>query len=118
MHLFQKQRTKFQFLPSPITLALGLLAVAMPLMAAAQDISAPAAATPPHGRGMFDALVSTAIFALVGTIIAILSYKLFDRFTPGDLSQEIIQNKNMAAAIVVASVILGVCLIVAAAIVG
>ena len=53
-----------------------------------------------------------------GIFAAIAGYKLFDKCTPGDLHQEIVQNKNMAAAIVAGSVILGVCIIVAAAIVG
>ena len=43
---------------------------------------------------------------------------MFDKFTPGDMHKEIIENKNTAAAIVAAAVILGVSLIVAAAIMG
>ena len=58
------------------------------------------------------------LFAAIGIFAAIAGYKLFDKCTPGDLHQEIVQNKNMAAAIVAGSVILGVCIIVAAAIVG
>ena len=45
-------------------------------------------------------------------------YRLFDKFTPGDLHKEILENKNVAVAIIAAAVILGVCLIVAAAIMG
>lgn len=65
-----------------------------------------------------EALGAMALYALVGTGLAIIGYKLFDRATPGDLHEEIIKNRNIAAAIVGAAVILGVCLIVAAAIVG
>lgn len=57
-------------------------------------------------------------FALVGVVMAIIGYRVFDRFTPGDLHKEIIEHKNVAAAIVGGAVILGVCLIVAAAIIG
>ena len=64
------------------------------------------------------ALVWTAIFSLFGTVLAIVGYKLFDKATPGDLHKEIIENKNLAAALLGAAVILGVCIVVAAAIVG
>jgi len=65
-----------------------------------------------------DGLGAMALYVLVGVGLAILGYKLFDRCTPGDLHEEIIKQRNIAAAIVGAAVILGVCLIVAASIVG
>jgi uncharacterized membrane protein YjfL (UPF0719 family) len=49
---------------------------------------------------------------------AIAGYKLFDKCTPGDLHKEILENKNIAAALVAGSVILGVCIIIAAAMLG
>jgi uncharacterized membrane protein YjfL (UPF0719 family) len=58
------------------------------------------------------------LFAVIGIAVAICGYKLFDRCTPGNLHREILENKNVAAAIVAAAVILGVCLIVAAAMIG
>lgn len=58
------------------------------------------------------------LFALVGILLAVLGYKIFDKCTPGDLNKEIVENRNVAAAIVAGAVILGVCIIVAAAIVG
>jgi len=58
------------------------------------------------------------LFAAVGIVVAIAGYRVFDKFTPGDMHKEIIENKNTAAAIVAAAVILGVSLIVAAAIMG
>ncbi len=58
------------------------------------------------------------IFALIGIVLAIAGYKLFDKCTPGDLNKEIVENKNIAAAIVAAAVIIGVCLIIAAAMMG
>ena len=50
--------------------------------------------------------------------IAVVGFKIFDKCTPGNLTKEIIENKNVAAAIVGGAVILGVCLIVAAAMIG
>ncbi|PTX95488.1 DUF350 domain-containing protein [Opitutus sp. ER46] len=68
--------------------------------------------------GIGGSLLSMAVFALVGVLLAVVGYKIFDYCTPGDLHQEIVKNRNVAAAIVGAAIILGVCLIVAAAIVG
>ncbi|MBI5688784.1 MAG: DUF350 domain-containing protein [Verrucomicrobia bacterium] len=58
------------------------------------------------------------LFAAIGILAAIAGYKLFDKCTPGDLHKEIIENKNVAASIVAAAVILGVCIIIAAAMLG
>ena len=66
----------------------------------------------------FTPLLSIAIYTLVGIGLAILGYKLFDLCTPGDLHEEIVKNRNTAAALIGAAIILGVCVIVAAAIVG
>lgn len=62
-----------------------------------------------HGLYLF------SIFGLAGIVMAILGYKLFDKFTPGDLHKEIFEQKNVAAAILAGSVIIGVSLILAAA---
>lgn len=58
------------------------------------------------------------LFALIGIFAAIAGYKIFDKCTPGDLSKEILEHRNVAAAIVAAAVILGVCVIIAAAMIG
>jgi uncharacterized membrane protein YjfL (UPF0719 family) len=70
-----------------------------------------------HGS-MIGSLVAMAVFALAGIILAIVGYKLFDLCTPGDLHEEILKNRNTAAAVIGAAVIIGVCIVVAAAIVG
>ena len=49
---------------------------------------------------------------------AIVGFKTFDKCTPGDLAKEILEQRNVAAAIVAGSVILGVCIIIAAAMLG
>ena len=66
----------------------------------------------------FGPLLSIAVYSLAGIALAIVGYKLFDLCTPGDLHEEILKNRNTAAAMVASAVILGVSLIVAAAIVG
>jgi uncharacterized membrane protein YjfL (UPF0719 family) len=41
-----------------------------------------------------------------------VSFFIFDKVTPGDLKKEILEKHNMAAAIVVAALILGISIIV------
>lgn len=60
-------------------------------------------------------LLLFAVFGLAGFVMMIGGYKLFDRFTPGDLHAEIFEKKNVAAAILAGSVIIGLGLILAAA---
>lgn len=71
-----------------------------------------------HAATMPQAIGYMLLFALIGIATAILGYLLFDKCTPGDLHKEIVENKNVAAALVGSAVILGVCIIVAAAMVG
>ena len=71
-----------------------------------------------HAHSLGEAVWHTALFALLGVVLAIAGYKIFDLATPGKLHEEILQNKNVAAAIVGAAVILGVCVLVAAAMIG
>jgi putative membrane protein len=67
-------------------------------------------------NGFGAALLATAIFGLVGIGLMLLGFKLFDWMTPKiDLEKELGENKNVAAAIVVASVIIGTAIVVAAA---
>ena len=71
-----------------------------------------------HATSLPQAVGQMALFVGIGIVLAIVGFKLFDFFTPGDLQKEILENKNLAAAVVAASVILGVCLIIAASMLG
>lgn len=71
-----------------------------------------------HAESLGTALLYTLLFALFGMALAILGYKIFDWCTPGNLHEEIVKNRNVAAAIVGGAVIIGVSVIVAAAMVG
>lgn len=90
------------------------------LLAAAAATAADATAAPVswHAQTLGEALLQMLIFAVVGIAVAIAGYKIFDRCTPGDLHREILEQKNVAAAIVAAAAILGVSLITAAAMLG
>lgn len=92
---------------------LGLLICAPALRAA----EAPAVPTW-HAQTLAEAIGYVVLFTAIGVALAIVGYKLFDKCTPGDLHKEIVEHKNVAAAIVAAAVILGVCIIIAASMLG
>jgi putative membrane protein len=92
---------------------LSLLAHTAPLFAADT-----VAAESWHARTPGQALIYMLIFAAVGIAAAIIGYKVFDKFTPGELHKEIVEKQNVAAAIIGAAVVLGICIIVAAAMIG
>ncbi len=71
-----------------------------------------------HAQTLGQAIGYMILFAGIGIVTAVAGYKLFDLCTPGDLSKEILEHRNVAAAIVAAAVILGVCVIIAAAMLG
>ena len=99
----------------PGFVALASLLLALPFTVAAAESAAPADW---HAQSLGEAIGHMMLFAAVGIVAAIVGYKLFDKCTPGDLHNEIVQHKNVAAAIVAGSVILGVCIIIAAAMLG
>jgi uncharacterized membrane protein YjfL (UPF0719 family) len=71
-----------------------------------------------HAASLGQAVLYTVLFSLLGIGLAVVGYKIFDLCTPGDLHEEIIKNRNVAAAIVGGAVIIGVSVVIAAAIVG
>jgi len=68
--------------------------------------------------GFLGALISSIIFSVLGVVIFWLSFAAIDRLTPYDLWKEISQERNVALAIVVGAMSLGICTIIAAAIHG
>ena len=84
----------------------------------ASPLRAADAASGWHAQSLGEAIGYMLLFVAIGLAAAIAGFKLFDKCTPGDLTKEILENKNIAAAIIGAAVILGVCLIVAAAMLG
>nr|WP_295778186.1 DUF350 domain-containing protein [Rhodoferax sp.] len=61
-------------------------------------------------------VLSSLVFALMGVIIFWLCFIIIDKITPYDLWGEIVEKQNVALALVVASMSLGICVIIAAAI--
>ena len=57
-------------------------------------------------------VVSSVIFSLFGLVLFGVAFYVFDKLTPGDLGDEILEKQNTAAAIVVAALIIGISIIV------
>ena len=60
-------------------------------------------------------LVTTLVFVILGLIIFALAFLVIAKATPFSVRKEIEEDQNVALAIVIASVILGSALIIAAA---
>ena len=59
-------------------------------------------------------VISTVVFGLLGIALMLLGFKAFDWITPKiDLEEELAKNHNIAVAIVIAAVLMGVSLLVA-----
>ncbi len=64
------------------------------------------------------ALLGAILYTLLGVAMFWISFSVLDRFTPYKLWEELVEKQNIALAIVVGAMSLGICLIVAAAIHG
>ncbi len=63
-----------------------------------------------------DAFVNAIVYAVLGILIFVLSFTIWDKLTPHDLWKELAEHKNVALAIVIGFMSLGLCVIIAAAI--
>jgi putative membrane protein len=61
-------------------------------------------------------LVNAVIYAVLGIIIFVLAFFIIDRITPYHLWNEIVQDKNIALAILIGAMSIGICIIIAAAV--
>ena len=64
------------------------------------------------------AFFGSILYALIGVALFWLSFIIIDKITPYDLWAELVEKQNMALAIVVGAMSLGISIIVAAAVVG
>ena len=63
-------------------------------------------------------LFAAIVFSVVGIIVFFLVLLLMDKVTPFSIIKEIIEEHNQAVAIIVAAIVIGISLIIAAAILG
>ncbi|MFN0105440.1 MAG: DUF350 domain-containing protein [Bryobacteraceae bacterium] len=63
-----------------------------------------------------DHFVNALIYAILGGIIYCVAFVAIDKMTPGNLWQEIVEKHNIALAIVIGFMSLGIGIIIAAAV--
>jgi putative membrane protein len=63
-------------------------------------------------------IVNALVFSVLGIVILILSFFIFDKLTPGHLWKEIVEEKNTALAITAGAMALAMAQIIASAIHG
>jgi putative membrane protein len=63
---------------------------------------------------MWRALIDASIFGVVGIVLLILGYYVWELVTPYNVRKELQENKNVAVAIVVAAFIIGMAIVVGA----
>ena len=61
-------------------------------------------------------ILNAAVYSALGIILFILSFVIVDKMTPYHLWNEIVNKQNMALAIMVGAMSVGVCIIIAAAV--
>lgn len=63
-------------------------------------------------------IINSIIFSVIGIIIMILGYFFIEKITPENTWKQIVQEKNIAVAIVLGAFIIAIAMIVSAAIHG
>ncbi len=61
-------------------------------------------------------LLNAAVFATLGIIIFVVAFAVIDWITPYALWKEIVEEKNLALAVLVGAMSIGMCIIIAAAV--
>ena len=56
------------------------------------------------------------VFAFIGIAVFVGAFFVIDKLTPYDLWKEIVEEKNLALAILVGAMSIGICIIIAAAV--
>jgi len=62
-------------------------------------------------------ILDVTIFGVIGVVLLIVGYYIWELVTPYNLRRELQDNKNLAVAVVAASFIVGMAVVIAAALV-
>ena len=60
--------------------------------------------------------VNALVFALLGIVIFVGTFVIVDKMTPYHLWKEIVEDKNLALAVLLGAMSIGLCIIIAAAV--
>ena len=61
-------------------------------------------------------LLNAIVYAVLGILIFVLSFVIIDKMTPYHLWKEIVEDKNLALAVLIGAMSIGMCVIIAAAV--
>jgi putative membrane protein len=61
-------------------------------------------------------LVNALVYSVLGILIFVLAFLIIDKMTPYHLWKEIVEDKNVALAILIGALSIGMCIIIAAAV--
>ncbi len=61
-------------------------------------------------------LLNAIVYATLGIAIFVIAFLLIDKLTPYHLWKEIVQDKNLALAVLIGAMSIGMCIIIAAAV--
>lgn len=81
-------------------------------------VSSPAFAADVSMSGLAAGIIATILYSFIGIVMATIGFKVVDWLTPGNLAEEVANKGNRALAILAGSMILGVCIIIASAVIG
>ena len=65
---------------------------------------------------MMQNAVAAIVFAIIGVLLFILAFMLFDKLTPGSLWKELIEDQNTALGVLMGCVAIALAIIIASAI--
>jgi uncharacterized membrane protein YjfL (UPF0719 family) len=71
----------------------------------------------PTPEPLWRLLLDAALFGISGIVLLIIGYYVWELITPYNVRRELHENKNVAVAIVVASFILGMAIVIAASLI-
>jgi putative membrane protein len=61
-------------------------------------------------------LVNALVYSVLGILIFVIAFLIIDKMTPYHLWKEIVEDKNVALAILIGALSIGMCIIIAAAV--
>jgi uncharacterized membrane protein YjfL (UPF0719 family) len=64
----------------------------------------------------FGALGNALLYSVLGILIFVVAFVLIDKLTPYHLWKEIVEDKNVALAVLIGAMSIGMCIIIAAAV--
>jgi putative membrane protein len=61
-------------------------------------------------------LLNALVYSVLGILIFVIAFLIIDKMTPYHLWKEIVEDKNVALAVLIGALSIGMCIIIAAAV--